>query len=700
MLAAMKASSPLVLVCLLPLALAASACAEGHREERLPPLGEVASEVGKVRCELNQYNCTVPNFEKVANKDTNRKYNEYDKTYYWDLENQPELKDGVGNVRGHVKGQARFNFGQRKTIGGASHLYAWAVALVEGGSASGWVREDSVHRVSTIGKMLTAAPGKPDGGFYETDWVVTGGDINDQGELLLNAKYGDRKVNPNAQKGEAASDYLTRQWDPATKVGYVNHLYNIPGTGGMTDDTLPLCVHFKRFKTVNEVTLELYFFDSASQSDLKLHFDFGEINGRRGWMTKEMLTPAGEVTKLHANHPCRVKPVPPPPVEPPPVTPPQRPTGYFDGAGCTALDGWAQDGDEPAKAIEAQLYFGAPGAAGVTVPLSAGRPRADLCGPLGSCEHGFSVFSPYSLFDGGAHEVHAFGIDTSDGSAAELQASPKTMTCALPPLAGVRRRIASPDIMEEWGFDTFFDLAPFPAAAVDALPTGTDLPAVPTLVRAEDALDVYLVDGDKKRHVTSVDSADAWHLDLLTVQIKPAAEIAALATGPALPLRPLLATDSQKTISVVDTGSTTPEPPPVGGGGGAAAAGSGGAGVSAGGSAGGPPGSGGSNASGKGGAPTSGKAGAPGASGASAGKGGTGASGGKAGSASSAGASVGKGGGAPQGGASGTAPPAQGSTEDGSCSLAAGADRSSPFGLALASALLFGRARRRVGRRS
>lgn len=661
-----------------PLSLLVGACAGGEDTSvsEAVRVGETSAAVGKVRCEFNPYNCTVPNFEKVANKDTNRKYNDFDKTYYWELENKPELKDGVGTVRGHVKGDARFNFGQRKKIGGVSHVYAWAISLVEGGSASGWVREDAVHRVATIGKMPTAAPAKPDGGFYETDWIVTGGDIDAAGALELNAKYGDRKVNPNVKNGEAASDYLVRQWVPATKIGYVNHLYNLPGTGGMTTDTLPLCVHFKRFKAVKEIELELYFYDSASQSDLKLHFDYGEINGRRGWMTKEMLTPASEVAKLNPNHPCRVKPVPPPEPEPPPATPPKAPNGVFDGAGCTTLDGWAQDGDEPTKAIEAQLFFGPLGGAGVNVPVSANRERADLCAPLGSCNHAFAFFSPYSLFDGAPHEVHAFGVDSSDGSAAELTASGKTLSCPLPTPTGVRRWVASPEIYGAWGFDAFLDQIPLPATSADGIPEGAALPAAPELWRADGDAEVYLVDGGKRRHVTSVDSADAWHLDLDTVQIKPAAEIAAVPEGPALPVRPMLVADSQARISVMDVAEGGPTPGGAGGSAGSGAGGTGTAGASGsatgGTSAGGTSAAGGTKGvAGQGGSSAAGQGGAGGSL--PAGKGGTsaGASGraGAAGKASGASgsASGGKSGGTSADGANETAA----SNDEGSCSVGA-----------------------------
>ncbi len=258
-----------------------------------------------LKCKISPFNCRVDNNE--AHGDPNRKYNDYDKSYIWGLENKPDIKDGEGGVRGQARGGTRINFGLRKTINGQGHVYAFSVAMRGGSAISGWVAESAVHRQSTIAKMPTSSPKKPTSGSYDTDWVVTGGNLSSSGSLALNDKYGNRKVNPNvsADKNEAASDYLVRQWDPAKKTGYVNFLYNLPGVGGMTTDTLPMCAHFKRFKGVASVTKPLYFADSASKSSFSIHFEFGEIDGRRGWITREMLTDAKNLGKLAAGHPCR-----------------------------------------------------------------------------------------------------------------------------------------------------------------------------------------------------------------------------------------------------------------------------------------------------------------------------------------------------------------------------------------------------------
>ncbi len=359
-------------------------------------------------CENSPYNCRVPNTE--THGDPNRKYNDFDDTYIWGLVNQPPIKDGEGGVRGHAKDGTKLNFGQRKTIGGEVHVYAFAVGLAEGGTISGWVPEAAVYRKSTLAKMPTTSPGKPDQGFYETDWVVTGGDLTASGSLALNAKYGNRKVNPNvpADEHEAASDYLVRQWDPAKKTGYVNFLYNLPGVGGMTTDTLPMCVHFRRFKGVNELEIELYFADSSSKSDLSLHFDFGEIDGRRGWMTKQMLTPAQDLDKLAVGHPCR------PADPPPPVGAGGAGQGGSDPAGPGGSGGSEAAGSDQGAGAGGDAG-GSGGAAGEAGGTSSGT-SGHAGGPGGASSGAGGVSSAGASAGGGA--AAGAGGKSSGGTAA------------------------------------------------------------------------------------------------------------------------------------------------------------------------------------------------------------------------------------------------------------------------------------------
>jgi len=267
-------------------------------------------------CDRTRFNCKVPNFESTPSSvshDTNRAFDSFDESYYWPLLGQPALYDGVGNLRGYVSGSSggsgktKLDFGERKTMGGVTYVYAFSADLTDGQSASGWIPQSSIYRQNTLAKMPTIAPPDPGTATYETDWVVTGGDLaSDHASLALNLEYGDRRVDPNATSGEHASDYLVRQWDPSTGTGYVNLLYNLPGSGGVSDDTLPMCVHFKRYTGVDQLETDLYFTGSPYKSKLQLHFVYGSIGGRRGWISHEVLTASTDLGKLDPAHPCYV----------------------------------------------------------------------------------------------------------------------------------------------------------------------------------------------------------------------------------------------------------------------------------------------------------------------------------------------------------------------------------------------------------
>ena len=59
------------------------------------------------------------------------------------------------------------------------------------------------------------------------------------------------------------------------------------------------------FAGVDPLETELYFADSSERSERSLHFVYGTIRERRGWITQEMLTPARDLGELDADHPCR-----------------------------------------------------------------------------------------------------------------------------------------------------------------------------------------------------------------------------------------------------------------------------------------------------------------------------------------------------------------------------------------------------------
>jgi hypothetical protein len=246
--------------------------------------------------------------------------------------------------------------------------------------------------------------------------------------------------------------------------------------------------------------------------------------------------------------------------------------GNLDTASCTDLTGWAQDPDKATAAISVTLTFDAAlGKAGAANRvLDSSLDRKDLCGPLGSCNHGFSTTMPLGLQDGKAHTLYAYATDSS-GSQLLAQA-PKTLTCAVPAVPnGVKRWVTDPTSLGAWKLDATLDVLRLPQAEVDAVAKGADLPAKPSAVIADDGSSpaVWLVDGTTRRHVKDAASADAWHLSPVKTK---AATINALTQGPDLPETPFAMMNSGGgAVYVMDVDPTTAAgtgPGDVGGAGG------------------------------------------------------------------------------------------------------------------------------------
>jgi lysozyme len=103
------------------------------------------------------------------------------------------------------------------------------------------------------------------------------------------------------------------------------------------------------------------------------------------------------------------------------------PIGWLDNAGCTGISGWSQDPDSPGQVVNVAIL-----ADGCTMgQFPAGVDRPDLCAAYGY-NHGFMIPPAAWLFDGRHHQVHAYGLDTTTGAAAELSGSPKTLICGDP----------------------------------------------------------------------------------------------------------------------------------------------------------------------------------------------------------------------------------------------------------------------------
>ena len=271
------------------------------------------------------------------------------------------------------------------------------------------------------------------------------------------------------------------------------------------------------------------------------------------------------------------------------MCPNHLPRGAFEAATCEALTGWAQDPDAGAASIAVHLSFdGAAGAPGAkTFAWNAGGARADLVAVVGSPNHGFVAPTPYGIFDGKAHAVDAYAIDTKNGETPLLKT--RTVTCVAAAPKSVRRHVVSPASMKLWAFVTFRDLMPLDDATVGALPSAADLPAAPQLIVADDkSPEVWLIDGATRRHVTSASSAEAWHFDLSKVVMTPAAQVAAMPRGPDLTLRPLLAASAAGAIYLLDDPAVVPGAPgsasssSAGGAGASSSSGEPGAGASAG----------------------------------------------------------------------------------------------------------------------
>ena len=232
----------------------------------------------------------------------------------------------------------------------------------------------------------------------------------------------------------------------------------------------------------------------------------------------------------------------------------QAPTGHVDEVSCDAIRGWAQDPDAKTKAIDVHLYFGGPAGSGAPgVPLTANLKRDDLCTALGSCNHAFDIFPPLSLFDGKAHAVHAYGIDTAGGTNAALTGSPKNINCTATVPKGVRRHVVDPTSLDAWKLDLFWDALPLTDQQIATLDQVDAWPAGPKLVQADDGSpEVWLVDGEWRRHVPNPAVMATWSLSFDAVNKVPAAEVKALLEGPKLRSRPVLVVGSTGKVEMID----------------------------------------------------------------------------------------------------------------------------------------------------
>lgn len=86
--------------------------------------------------------------------------------------------------------------------------------------------------------------------------------------------------------------------------------------------------------------------------------------------------------------------------------------GYFDGANCTSLWGWAADKENLAAQPTVQIYEGDMLIASVV----ANQPREDVTKAGYVNNHGFSIATPAKLLDGGSHQVQAYMVTNASNT--------------------------------------------------------------------------------------------------------------------------------------------------------------------------------------------------------------------------------------------------------------------------------------------
>jgi hypothetical protein len=261
-------------------------------------------------------------------------------------------------------------------------------------------------------------------------------------------------------------------------------------------------------------------------------------------------------------------------MEPPP--PDQPPNGSLDQVDCTQIGGWSQDPDDPTKEIDVDFYFdGMAGSGAQAMRILASAMRSDLCSAIGSCDHAFAFAPPVGLLDGMPHQVFAYGIDTQMGGPnALLPGSPKSFTCNAPkpPFSpSIKRHVVDPTSLSAWQLSMLTDVARFSAADVSAIPSGADLPEKPVIEQGDDGSpEVWVIDGDEKRHIQDPASLAAWKVEPSTIVKTAAATLASTKTGEDWPETPFGLMGPDGAVYVLDV--PPPAPPMMTG-----AAGAGGA---------------------------------------------------------------------------------------------------------------------------
>jgi phosphodiester glycosidase len=255
--------------------------------------------------------------------------------------------------------------------------------------------------------------------------------------------------------------------------------------------------------------------------------------------------------------------------------PGKRPVGHLDDADCDKVVGWALDPDDPLKPLDVLLAYDGvfPDPKMRASDTVADRERPDLQKPFGTTQHGFVALPPLALFDGKEHPVWAIAKDSKGGRPSVVGGSPQSITCSASPPPSVRRHIVDRPTFEAWKLDAFVDQLGLSDGALAKYAEESKITEPPVLVRVADGKGFYVIDGNRRRRVVDDASLRAWRFDTKKATPRTAAELLALASGPALRSRPMLAKATGPAIYMLDALPTESDPSdplldPSGGGGG------------------------------------------------------------------------------------------------------------------------------------
>ena len=113
------------------------------------------------------------------------------------------------------------------------------------------------------------------------------------------------------------------------------------------------------------------------------------------------------------------------------------PIGSFDAADCDIIGGWAFDPDSSSTSIVVEIYANGPEGIGTRIFSGATTGlRPDVNAAYGiTGNHGFTIFTPQSLKDGGTHEIWVYAQDstTHQNTLFDNRKFLNTATCATPP---------------------------------------------------------------------------------------------------------------------------------------------------------------------------------------------------------------------------------------------------------------------------